>query len=137
MKENHVLIEEDNPPEKIVIVEELLDGIDTDDSGKLEDLLKIVPVNKECGNPKVFDGGELTKSIIKKKKQDVLQACRCLHSVTNAKDESISSISIWNIVNQLGKYNFCCGLVVNNVKQRQYFSDQINRNRFDLVFAKC
>ena len=79
MKENHVLIEEDNPSEKIVIVEEVLDGIDTDDIGKLVDLLKIVLVNKECGNPKVFDGGELTTNIIKKKKPDVLQACRCLH----------------------------------------------------------
>ena len=32
---------------------------------------------------------------------------------------------------------FVVGLVVNNVKERQYFSDQINRNRFDLVFARC
>ena len=56
-------------------------------------------------------------------------------SVTNTVGESISSISIWNIVNQLGKYD-SCGSVVNNLKKRQLFSDQMNRNHFDLILAR-
>ena len=44
-KENQVLIVEDNPSEKIVIVEEELDGI-----GNLEDLLKLVLIYEECWN---------------------------------------------------------------------------------------
>ena len=74
-KENHVLIEEDNPPENIVIVEKGLDGIDTDDIGNLKCLLRLVFIHEECGNLKVFvDGGELTKNINQKMKPDVLQA---------------------------------------------------------------
>ena len=56
--------------------------------------------------------------------------------MTNAIDENICSISIWNIGNQLGKYNYSCGLAVNNLKERQIFSDQMNRNRFDLILAR-
>ena len=57
---------------------EELDGIDTDDIGNLEDLLRIVFTHEECGNLKVFvDGGELTRNIDKKKKPDILQAYRC------------------------------------------------------------
>ena len=66
------------PSEKIVIVKEELDGIDIDDIGNLEDLLRIVFIHEECGNLKVFvDGGELTGNINKKKKPAVLQAYRC------------------------------------------------------------
>ena len=73
-----ILIKEDGPSEKIVIVEEELDGIDRNDNGKLEDLLRLVLINEECGNPKeVVDGGKLTRNITQKKKLDVLQACRC------------------------------------------------------------
>ena len=65
-KDNHVLVEQHNPPEKIVIVKEELEGIDVDDIGNLEDLLKIVFIHEECGNLKVFvDGGELTGNIDK------------------------------------------------------------------------
>ena len=56
-----------------------------------------------------------------------------VHSVTNAMDESISLISIWNIVNQVGKYEFFCGSVVNNFIERQLFPDQMNRNCLDLI----
>ena len=48
--ENHVLIDEDNPSEKTVIVEEELDGIDGDGIGNLEDLLKLVLIYEECWN---------------------------------------------------------------------------------------
>ena len=34
-----------------------------------------------------------------------------VHSVTNAKGGIVSSISMWNIVNQLGKHNISCGLI--------------------------
>ena len=69
-------------------------------------------------------------------KPDILQACRCQHSVANNVDESISSISIWNIVNQLGKYDISCLSVVNNLKERQLFSDQMNRNHLDLILSR-
>ena len=55
--------------------------------------------------------------------------------MTNGIGESISSISIWNTLNQLGKYNFSYGSVVNNLKERQLCSDQMHRNRFDLILA--
>ena len=42
-------------------------------------------------------------------------------SVTNAIGESISSISMWNVVNQLGKYDFSCGSVVSNLKEAIFF----------------
>ena len=56
-KENHVLIEEDNPSEKIVLIEEELDGIDRDDIVNLEDLLRLMLINEECGSPKVVVDG--------------------------------------------------------------------------------
>ena len=46
-KENNVFIEEDNPSEKVVIVEEKLDGFDIDEIGNLEDLPRFVFINEE------------------------------------------------------------------------------------------
>ena len=61
------------------MVKEELDGIDIDDIGNLEDLLRIVFIHEKCGNLKVFvDGGELTRNISKEKKPGVLQAYRYL-----------------------------------------------------------
>ena len=58
-KENHI-VEENNPSEKNVTE----DGIDIDDIGNLEDLLRIAIVHEECWNLKVFvGGGELTRLI--------------------------------------------------------------------------
>ena len=79
-KENHVLIEEGNPSEKIAIVEEELNGIDRDEIVNLQDLLRLalrlVLINEECGNPKVVvDHVELTRNINQKKKPDVLKTC--------------------------------------------------------------
>ena len=49
-----------------MIIKEELDGIDKDDIGNLEDLLRIVFIHEECRNLKVFvDGGELTRNINK------------------------------------------------------------------------
>lgn len=62
---NHVFIEEKGySSEKIVIVEEELDGIDVNNIENLEDLLMLVFINKECGYLKVVaDGGEVTRNI--------------------------------------------------------------------------
>ena len=80
-----------------------------DEIGNLEYLL--VLINAECGNPKIaVDSGELTRNINQKKKPGVCKPVN-VHSVTNAIGESISSLSIWNIVNLLGKYYFSCGSV--------------------------
>ena len=55
-------------------MEELV-GIDIEDIGNLEDLLRIVFIHEECGNLKVFvDDGEPTRHISKKKQPGVLQA---------------------------------------------------------------
>ena len=49
-----------------MIIKEELDGIDKDDIGNLEDLLRIVFIHEECWNLKVFvDGRELTRNINK------------------------------------------------------------------------
>ena len=67
-KENHTLVEKDNPSEKIVITEEKLDGIDTDDTGNLEDLLRLVLINGKCWNPKVVvASGEFSRNINKRR----------------------------------------------------------------------
>ena len=44
--------------------------------------------------------------------------------------ESISSVTILNIVNQLDKHDSCCGAVKNN------FSNKTNRNPFDPVLTR-
>ena len=44
--------------QKGVIFDEEMDGIDTDDIGNTEDLLRVVFINEACGNLKVvIDGG--------------------------------------------------------------------------------
>ena len=60
------------------MVKEELGGIDIDNIGNLEDLLRKVFIHEECRNLKVFvDDGELTRNINKKKKPGFLQAYRC------------------------------------------------------------
>ena len=73
-KENRVFIEkEDSPTKKVVIVEEELDSI-----GNLQDLLRLIFIDKESGNVKVFvEGGDLTRNI-SQIKSGLLQAYRCL-----------------------------------------------------------
>ena len=39
----------------------------------------------------------------------------------NAVGEHISPVTMWNIVNQLGKHNFSCVSVVSNLKDRKFF----------------
>ena len=53
-KENHVSIEgEDNPSDKVVMIEEELDDIDIDGIGNLVDLPSLMFIDEECGNLKV------------------------------------------------------------------------------------
>ena len=128
------MIEKGKPSEKFILVEQELYGIDRDDFVNLDDLLRLLLINGECRNPKVVaDGGELTKNINQKKKLTILQACRCPFC---HKGESITSISVWNIVNHLGKYDFSWESVVNNLKERQIFSNQMNINCLDLILAR-
>ena len=44
-----------------------------------------------------------------------------VHYVTNAVDESISSVTMWNIANQLGKHDYTCRAGVNKFKDRKHF----------------
>ena len=64
--------------QKNVILKKELDGIDIDDIGNLEDLLRIVFIHEECGNLKVFvNSGKLSRIINEKKNPGVLQTYRC------------------------------------------------------------
>ena len=99
---------EDKTSEKIVIVEEQLDGIDRDGTGNLEDLLKLVLINEE----KLMV--EKLLEILTKKKPDKREY------ISN-KREYISNKYLEYC--ELVRYNFSCGSVINNLKEMQLFSD--------------
>ena len=44
-----------------------------------------------------------------------------VHYVTNAVGKIISSVTMWNTVNQLVKHDLSCGTEVNNLKDRKLF----------------
>ena len=95
--------------QKVLIVNEEPDGIDTNDIGNSEELLWIVFTKEAYVSLKlVTDGGELTKIITQRVRSDLYRP-KDVHSVTNAAAESSSSISKLNIVNHLGKHDFSCG----------------------------
>ena len=99
-----------------------LDGIDIYNIGNLEYSRRLVFINEECENLIVVnDGGELTKNINQNKKSEVLQWPIDVHYLTNAVGERIFSITMCNIVNHLGKHDFSCVSVVNNLKDRKFF----------------
>ena len=50
VKENHVFIEEDNPSDKVIMVEEELDGIDINGIENSVDLPRLMFIDEECGN---------------------------------------------------------------------------------------
>ena len=80
---------------KNVIDEEELDGIDIDGIGNLEDSLRLVFIDEECGNLMVVNDDEkLTRNINQKKNSDVLQYPIDVHTVTNVVREIISSVTI-------------------------------------------
>ena len=112
--------------------------MDIDDIGNLKDSPRLVFIDEECEIIVVVnDCGELTRNIDQKKKQDVLQQSIHVHYLINAVDECISSITMWNIVNQLGKHDFSYASMVNNLKDRKLFSHQMCRNCFDVVLTRC
>ena len=68
-QKTRAFIEEDNPSEKNVTVEERLDVIDIDDIGNLEDSPRLVLIYEKCKNLIVVnDGGELTRNTDQRKK---------------------------------------------------------------------
>ena len=80
---------------KNVIDEEELDGIDIDGIGNLEDSLRLVFIDEECGNLIVVNDGEkITRNINQKKNSDVLQYPIDVRTVTNVVREIISSVTI-------------------------------------------
>ena len=82
-KKNHSFIQEGNLSEKVVILEEELDGIDINENGNLEDSLRLVLFDEECGNLIVVNnGGELTRNINQKKRPGALQYSKDDHYVT-------------------------------------------------------
>ena len=88
-----ISLKKSNSSEKNVIVGEELDCIGIDDIGNLEDSPSLVFISEECGNLiEVIDGGELTENI-SSKKADILQQPIDVYLVTNAVDESISSVT--------------------------------------------
>ena len=65
---NHDFIEENNPSERAVTLEEELNGTDIDDIGSLENLAGLVFIVEECWDLKVVnDGGELARGINQKR----------------------------------------------------------------------
>ena len=70
-------------------------GIDIDDIGNWEDLLKVVLIDEKCRNlTVVIYGGELTRNFNQKKTSGVLQIhIPDLHSLANAADEGVSSVT--------------------------------------------
>ena len=102
----------------------------------LEDLLRLVLINEECGNPK--DGRELTKNVSQKNKPGILQACRCPLCDKCYKPEYIFNKHLEYfcdkcykpeyIFNKHLEYcesvkcDFSCGSI-NNLKEMQLFSD--------------
>ena len=82
-KKNHRFIQEVNLSEKVVIVEEELDGIDINENGNLEDSPRLVLFDEECGNLIVVNnGGDLTRNINQKKRPGALQYSEDDHYVT-------------------------------------------------------
>ena len=103
-----------------------------DHIGNLEDLLVLISL--VCGNPKVVvDGRELTRNINHQKKPGVLQACRCSLCEKCYRREYFSP-STWIIGSQL---TLSRRRPILYRKERQLFSDQMNRNCLDLILATC
>ena len=97
---------------------------------KLREFTKTSAYQCRILDPKVVVGGaELARNINQRRSQTICKPVD-VHSVINV------IVSIWNIVNQLGKYDFSCESVAKNSKKRQLFSDQMNRNRFVLILAR-
>ena len=111
--------------------------IHLDDIGNLKDLLMY-----QCSSMK--NVGILKQSLMVESLLEILTERRSqafykpvdVHSVRNAIGDSIFSTSIWNIWNQIGRYDYSYGSVVYKLKERQLFSGQMNRSCLDLILAR-
>ena len=81
-----------------MIVKEELDGIDIDDIGNLDDLLRIVFIHKECGKYSLTV--ESLPEILTNRRSQAFYKLTDFYSMTNVIGQSISSIRMWDIVNQ-------------------------------------
>ena len=63
----------------------------------------------------------LLEILTKRKSQAFYSSLYRCPLAINAVGESISSVTMWNIVNQLGKHKFSCAAVVNNLKDWKLF----------------
>ena len=74
-----------------MVVKEELDGIDRDDIGNLEGLLRIVLIHEECGNLKVSLTVESLMEVLTRRCEAFYKLID-VHSVINVIGESISSM---------------------------------------------
>ena len=82
-KEHRAFIErEDNPSDKVVIIEESVDGIEN-----LMDLPRLMFIDEECGNLKVVVNGRLLTRNINRKKGQTFYKPMDVHCATTAIDE--------------------------------------------------
>ena len=77
----------------------------------------------------------LLEILTKRKKSDVLQAYRCL--LCNECCRRQYSFNMHVEYCESVKHDFSFGKVVNNLNRGKNFSDQMNRNRLDLILARC
>ena len=90
-------------------LEEELKNIDIDDIVNLEDLPRLAFIDEECETSTVVNWWWWRASkVLTKRRSQMFYKHIDIHSVKNTIGESISSISMWNIVNQLGKHDFSC-----------------------------
>ena len=81
-------------------VKEELDGIDIDDIGNLEDLLRILFIYEDVVILKYSLTVKSLLEILTKRRSQTFYKFMDVHSVANVIEESISSMQMWNIVNQ-------------------------------------
>ena len=81
-------------------VSEELDGIDIDDIGNFEALIRIVFSMQNVGILKYSLVVESLINILRKRRNQAFCKLIDVHSVTNVLCKSISVVSMWNILNQ-------------------------------------
>ena len=77
---------------------------------------------------------ECQQNVNKNKKPDVYKPID-VYSVIYSTDESVSSISMRNILNQLSKHDLSWRLAMNNLKGKKLFPHQMNTYYLDLVLV--
>ena len=73
--------------------------------------------------------------ILTKRRNQAFYKLIDVHSLTNVLCGSISVVSMWNIISKVSM-SFTFELLVNNLREKNFFPAQMNRNRFDLVLAR-